>query len=59
MLPEEQAENSLYFYELASAKFGYSEQVLSKVQAFHFKAGQRAKTGTDGTFTVWRSKILH
>jgi methylamine---glutamate N-methyltransferase subunit C len=25
MLPEEQAENSRYFYELASAKFGYKE----------------------------------
>lgn len=48
MLPEEQAENSRYLYELASAKFGYSEQLLSKVQAFHFKAGQGAKTGTGG-----------
>ena len=48
MLPEEQAANSRYFYELASAKFGYSEEVLSKVQAFHFKGGQGAKTGTGG-----------
>ena len=48
MLPEEQAENSRYFYELASAKFGYSEELLPKVQAFHFKAGQGAKTGTGG-----------
>ncbi|MDQ2068793.1 glutamate synthase-related protein [Natronospira bacteriovora] len=48
MLPEEQAENSRYFYELASAKFGYSEQLLEKVQAFHFKGGQGAKTGTGG-----------
>ena len=48
MLPEEQAENSRYFYELASAKFGYSEALLSKVQAFHFKGGQGAKTGTGG-----------
>ena len=48
MLPEEQAENSRYFYELASAKFGFSEQQLTKVQAFHFKAGQGAKTGTGG-----------
>ena len=48
MLPEEQAENSRYFYELASAKFGYSEEILTKVQAFHFKAGQGAKTGTGG-----------
>ncbi|MCC5794992.1 MAG: CDGSH iron-sulfur domain-containing protein [Chromatiales bacterium] len=48
MLPEEQAENSRYFYELAAARFGYSEALLGKVQAFHFKAGQAAKTGTGG-----------
>lgn len=48
MLPEEQAENSRYFYELASAQFGYSEDLLPKVQAFHFKGGQGAKTGTGG-----------
>ncbi|MFW6339527.1 MAG: glutamate synthase-related protein [Wenzhouxiangella sp.] len=48
MLPEEQAENSRYFFELASAGFGYSEELLTKVQAFHFKAGQAAKTGLGG-----------
>jgi len=48
MLPEEQQANSRYFYELASAEFGYTEEVLSKVQAFHFKGGQGAKTGTGG-----------
>jgi glutamate synthase domain-containing protein 2/CDGSH-type Zn-finger protein len=48
MLPEEQAENSRYFYELASAKFGFSEDLLPRVQAFHFKGGQGAKTGTGG-----------
>lgn len=48
MLPEEQAANSRYFYELASAKFGYDESKLLKVQAFHFKGGQGAKTGTGG-----------
>jgi len=48
MLPEEQEANSRYFYELASAKFGYSENILSKIQAFHFKSGQAAKTGTGG-----------
>lgn len=48
MLPEEQAENSRYLYELASAKFGYKEELLTKVQAFHFKGGQGAKTGTGG-----------
>lgn len=48
MLPEEQAENSRYFYQLASARFGYHESLLTKVQAFHFKGGQAAKTGTGG-----------
>lgn len=48
MLPEEQAENSRYFYELASAKFGFSMDKLTKVQAFHFKGGQGAKTGVGG-----------
>ncbi len=48
MLPEEQAENSRYFYELASAKFGFKMELLSEVQAFHFKGGQGAKTGTGG-----------
>ena len=48
MLPEEQQANSRYFYELASAKFGYSEDLLDRVQAFHFKGGQGAKTGTGG-----------
>ncbi|MGD8526668.1 MAG: glutamate synthase-related protein [Thioalkalispiraceae bacterium] len=48
MLPEEQQSNRHYFYELASAKFGYRDELLNKVQAFHFKAGQAAKTGTGG-----------
>ena len=48
MLPEEQQANSRYFYELASAKFGYDEELLTSVQAFHFKGGQGAKTGTGG-----------
>ncbi len=48
MLPEEQQANSRYFYELASAKFGYEEELLPLVQAFHFKGGQGAKTGTGG-----------
>jgi len=47
-LSEEQEANSRYFYELASAEFGYREKLLSKVQAFHFKGGQGAKTGTGG-----------
>ena len=48
MLPEEQAANSRYFYELASARFGFSWDKVEKVQAFHFKGGQGAKTGTGG-----------
>ena len=48
MLPEEQAENSRYFYELASARFGFSFDKLNLVQAFHFKGGQGAKSGTGG-----------
>lgn len=48
MLPEEQQANSRYFYELASAQFGYDESILRNVQAFHFKGGQGAKTGTGG-----------
>jgi len=48
MLPEEQAANTRYLYEYASAKFGYREELLNSVQAFHFKAGQAAKTGTGG-----------
>ncbi len=48
MLPEEQQANSRYFYELASAGFGYEEDKLKQVQAFHFKGGQGAKTGTGG-----------
>jgi nitrite reductase/ring-hydroxylating ferredoxin subunit len=48
MLPEEQAANSRYFYELASARFGFAWDKLARVQAFHFKGGQGAKTGTGG-----------
>jgi len=48
MLPEEQQANSRYFYEFASAEFGYKEELLTRVQAFHFKGGQGAKTGTGG-----------
>jgi glutamate synthase domain-containing protein 2 len=48
MLPEEQAENSRYFYELASGKFGWRPEIVEKVQAFHFKGGQAAKTGIGG-----------
>ena len=48
MLPEEQQANRRYLYELASARFGWSLDKVAKCQAFHFKAGQGAKTGTGG-----------
>lgn len=48
MLPAEHAANSRYLYELASGKFGWSLDKVRDVQAFHFKLGQGAKTGTGG-----------
>ncbi|MEL6428549.1 MAG: glutamate synthase-related protein [Planctomycetota bacterium] len=49
MLPEEQSENHRYLYELASAQFGFDlDRIAGKIQAFHFKGGQGAKTGTGG-----------
>ncbi len=48
MLPEEQEANSRYLYELASARFGFSWDKVQRTQAFHFKGGQGAKTGTGG-----------
>lgn len=48
MLDDEQAANSKYFYELASGRFGYDIEKVKKCQAFHFKGGQAAKTGTGG-----------
>ncbi len=48
MLPDEQTANSRYFYELASARFGWSLDKVKRCQAFHFKGGQGAKTGTGG-----------
>ncbi len=48
MLPDEQGANSRYLYELASARFGYAMEKIQQCQAFHFKGGQGAKTGTGG-----------
>ena len=48
MLAQEKAENSRYFYELAPAQFGWKLSHLEQVQAFHFKGGQGANTGTGG-----------
>ena len=47
-LPEERHANSRYLYELGSGMFGWDFDVLDEVQAFHFKSGQGAKTGTGG-----------
>jgi glutamate synthase domain-containing protein 2 len=49
-LPAERAENSKYFLEVASAKFGYKEELFQdpNIRACHFKGGQGAKTGTGG-----------
>lgn len=48
MLPAEQKANSRYLFELGAARFGYDDALLTRIQAFHFKAGQAAKTGTGG-----------
>ncbi|HET9648898.1 MAG TPA: glutamate synthase-related protein [Microlunatus sp.] len=48
ILPEEHQECSRYLYEVASARFGYTEDLLDGVQAVHLKLGQGAKTGTGG-----------
>lgn len=48
MLPAEHAACSRYLYELASARFGWELDKVRGCQAFHFKAGQAAKTGTGG-----------
>ncbi len=48
MLDAEQEQSSRYLFELGPARFGYSDAVLERIQAFHFKAGQAAKTGVGG-----------
>ncbi len=48
MLPEERAANHRYLYELGSGLFGWDPSIAQRIQAFHFKAGQGAKTGTGG-----------
>jgi len=48
MLLAEAEANIRYFYELASARFGFSYDKLENAQAFHFKGGQGTKTGTGG-----------
>jgi glutamate synthase domain-containing protein 2 len=48
MLPEEQKANTRYFYEVASAQFGFDWDKVKLAQAVHIKGGQGAKTGTGG-----------
>jgi glutamate synthase domain-containing protein 2 len=48
MLPEERDANRRYLYEFATGRFGWDLEHVKDVQAFHFKAGQGAKTGTGG-----------
>ena len=48
MLPPARAESSRYLYELASGRFGWNPSIAGDIQAFHFKFGQAAKTGTGG-----------
>ncbi|HUF72588.1 MAG TPA: glutamate synthase-related protein [Gammaproteobacteria bacterium] len=47
-LEEEREANSRYLYELASAKFGWTPDLIDDIQALHFKGGQGAKTGIGG-----------
>ena len=48
MLGDEQEANSRYFHELASGRFGFSMEKVTRTQALHFKGGQGAKSGTGG-----------
>ncbi|MEO1062234.1 MAG: glutamate synthase-related protein [Actinomycetota bacterium] len=48
MIPESQEANPRYLYELASGRFGWDLSIAERVQGFHFKFGQGAKTGTGG-----------
>ena len=47
-MDDERAVNSRYLLELAPAQFGWRWELLDEVRAFHFKAGQAAKTGVGG-----------
>jgi len=48
MLPDEQQANQRYLCELGSGRFGWDIDHVRRVQAFHLKLGQGAKTGTGG-----------
>jgi glutamate synthase domain-containing protein 2 len=55
MLTEEKSNNSKYFYELASAQFGFSWDQLDKVQAFHFKGVRAQKQELEDTYQLIKS----
>ena len=57
MLAEEQAENSRYFYELASAQFGWNLDLVKKVQAFHFKGGKVPRQALAAIYPEKKSKV--
>ncbi len=46
--PKNRPRTRRYLYELASGRFGWDLDKVRRVQAFHFKFGQGAKTGTGG-----------
>ncbi len=54
MLPEEQIENSRYLYELASARFGWSPDVLRRSGRSTSRAGREHRPGPAGTFPATR-----
>lgn len=56
MLPEEKAECRRYLYEYATGEFGFSWELIKEIQAFHFKLGQGAKTGTGGHLPGYKNK---
>ena len=57
MLAEEQAENSRYFYELASAQFGWNLDLVKKAQAFHFKGGKVPRQALAAIYPEKKSKV--
>ena len=54
MLSEEQEANSRYFYELASARFGFSWDKVQKCQAFTSRADKVPRPVQAGTFRATR-----
>ena len=56
MLPEEQENNSRYFYELASGKFGFSWENVKKPRVSTLKAARVQKPVQAGIFRVIKSQ---